>query len=118
MMRKYVIAWLSLVMTVSLTQIASGASNGQSVSTNNFSTTESGTKCVVDATAALVTAGFRHVTTGKTHKDGSVVLFADHNTYQAPVFCMNKYIAMEVTGPEDAPATALRDAFTKAWDNE
>ena len=118
MIRRYLIAGLSLVIIVSLTQIASRAANGQSVSTNNFATTESASKCVVDATAALTTAGFKHVTTGKTHKDASVVLFADHDQYQATVFCMTKYIAMEVTGPEDAPATALRDAFTKAWDNE
>jgi hypothetical protein len=31
---------------------------------------------------------------------------------------MKNYIAMEVTGPEDGPATTLRDAFTKAWDNQ
>src|ERR1700687_1679366 len=116
MMRKYLIAVLSLVMIGTLAHIASASSNGQSVSTNNFATSDSGAKCVVDATAALATAGFRHVTTGKTHKDGSVVLFADHNEYQATVFCMNKYMAMEVTGPQDAPATSLRDAFSKAWD--
>ena len=114
-MRKYVIAWLSLVMIVSLTQIASGASNGQAVSTSNFATGDSGTKCLVDATAALATAGFRHVTSLKPHKDGSIVLFADHNAFQATVFCLNNYIAMEVTGPQDAPAAALRDAFDKAW---
>lgn len=118
MMRKFLVAGLSLLVAGGLTQMALGSTNGQSVSTNNFTTTESASKCVVDATAALTTAGFRHVTSGKTHKDASVVLFADHNDYQATVFCMNKYIAMEVTGPQDAPATALRDAFTKAWDNE
>jgi len=118
MMRRYLIAGLSLVVIVSLTQIASRASNGQSVSTNNFATTETASKCVVDATAALTTAGFRHVTTGKTHKDTSVVLFADHDAYQATVFCLKNYIAMEITGPDDGPATTLRDAFTKAWDNQ
>jgi hypothetical protein len=118
MMRRYVIAGLSFVVLAALTQIASADSNGQSVSSNNWATTELASKCVVDATSALTTAGFRHVTSGKTHKDGSVVLFADHNSYQATVFCMNKYIAFEVTGPEDAPATTLRDAFVKAWDNE
>jgi hypothetical protein len=115
MMRTYVIAGLSCVMIFSLTPVAVSASDGQSVSSNNFATSDSAQKCVVDATAALTSAGFRHVTAGKTHKDGSVVLFADHNTYQATVFCMNKYMAMEVTGPQDAPATKLRDRFTDAW---
>jgi hypothetical protein len=117
-MRKHLIAGLSLVMILTLTQVALPSSNGQSVSTDNHTTTDSASKCVVDATAALTTAGFRHVTSTKTHKDSSVVLFADHDDYQATVFCMNKYMAMEVTGPHDAPATKLRDAFSKAWDNE
>ena len=114
---KYLIAGLSAAAVLTCAQIALSAS-GQSVSTQNWKTTELASKCVVDATSALTTAGFKHVTSGKTHKDGSVVLFADQDTYQATVFCLDQYIAMEVTGPTDAKSSDLVDAFVKAWNAE
>jgi len=115
---KYVIAGVSAALILTCAQIAVSASSGQSVSTNNWVTTEAAAKCVVDATAALTTAGFKHVSSGKTHKDGSVVLFADQDTYQAVIFCLDKYITVEVTGPRDAKTSSLVDAFVKAWNAE
>lgn len=114
---KYFIAGLSALVVLASARVALSA-GGQSVSTNNWATTEPASKCVVDAASALTTAGFKHVTSGKTHKDGSVVLFADLDVYQATIFCLDKYIALEVTGPTDAKASSLVDAFVKAWNAE
>ncbi len=94
------------------------AADGQSVSTNAWKTTVTGEKCAVFASSALTSAGLKHVTSGSVHKDGTVVLYADQGVYQATIFCVNNYIAVEVTGPTDAKASSLVDGFVKAWDAE
>jgi hypothetical protein len=114
---KHLVAGLA-ALTMMLSAQAALSDDGQSVSTNNWKTTELGTKCVVGAASALTTAGFKHVTSGKIHKDGSVILFADQGTYQATVFCLDDYIALEVTGPTDAKTSSLVDAFVKAWNDQ
>ena len=112
---KYVIAGLCAVAVLAYAQVAVSA-NGQAVSTQDWTTNKPVSSCVSDVKFGLNGAGFKHVTSGRTHKDGSVVLFADAGAYQATVFCLNKHIAMEVTGPSASKATSLVDDFVQ-WYN-
>lgn len=114
---KYLMAGFATLMVIVTAQIAL-ADDGQSVSTNMWKTKVTGSKCAVYVSSALTTAGLKHVTSGKEHEDGSIVLYADQGVYQATVFCMDNYIALEVTGPADAKASSLVDAIVKAWNEE
>lgn len=111
---KHLVAAVASAAALASAQIA--LADGQEVSTNEWATTVSGEKCAIQAASSLSSAGLKHVTSGNVHKNGTVVLYADQGVYQATVFCINNHIAVEVTGPTDKKASALIDAFAKAWD--
>ena len=112
---KYAVAVLTGALMLTLTPLASSA-DGSLVTTQNFKITETPSQCAVSVATALTTAGFKHVTSGKAHKDGSIVLFGDKGVYQAVVFCLPANLAVAVTGSVDKTASALIDKFTAAWD--
>jgi hypothetical protein len=112
---KIAIAVLSGTLMIALTPLASWA-DGSSVTTQNFKITETPSQCAVGSATALTTAGFKHVTSGKAHKDGTIVLFGDKGVYQAVVFCLPGNLAVSVTGSDDKTTSSLVDKFTAAWD--
>ena len=111
---KRLTAFLAVAATLACAQIV--LADGQNVSTNEWATKLSGAECAVQASSALTSSGLKHVTSGKVHKSGTVVLYADQGVYQATVFCLDNHLAIEITGPEDKKASDLIDAFSKAWD--
>lgn len=112
---KYAVAALTGALILAATPIGSLA-DGSSVTTQNFKITETPSQCAVSVATALTSSGFKHVTSGKAHKDGSIVLFGDKGAFQAVVFCLPENLAVAVTGTDDKTASALVDKFTAAWD--
>jgi hypothetical protein len=112
---KYAFGVLIGTLMFASTPLTSWA-DGSSVTTQNFKITETPSQCAVDVATALTTAGFKHVTSGKAHKDGTIVLFGDKGVFQAVVFCLPGNLAVAVTGSNDKTTSSLVDKFTAAWD--